>query len=142
MSAKKELTTGAYNTSSREDQIQQALEDTPDMDREEIESLAIKLNVATAKGKHVPTTVESVALKVLSQKFIKDAPKEIHLQAEVKTEQVIMNWLQQNGELASLAEQRAISQSPIQDAHYEVLEGFATEIRGEVIISDGDEDAV
>lgn len=136
MPAKKTIDTGAYNTASREAQIEQALDGTPDMDREEIEDLAIKLNVATATGKHVPTTVESVSLKILSQKFIKDAPKEIHLQAEVKTEQVIMNWLQQNGELAEVAEARALSLAPIQDAHYEVLDGFANEIRGEVVIED------
>jgi hypothetical protein len=130
--AKKTLTTGAYNTSSREEQIEQVLEKVPDMDREEIGRLATNLNIATATGKHVPTAVESASLKTLSTKFIPDAPKEVHVKAEVRTEQVIMNWLQQNGELAEAAEQRALSLAPIQDAHYEVLDGFAEEIRGEV----------
>lgn len=143
MGAKKEIDVGKYNAESddlsRPEQIEQALEEAKPLDRDEIAQLATMLNVLTATGKHVPTSAESQSLRSLTTKFIPDAPKEVHLKAEIKTEQVIMSWLEQNGELATLAEQRAISQSPIQDAHYEVLEGFAEEIRGEVV-SNGGED--
>lgn len=134
MSSKKEIKVGMYNTEpdeSRQKQIAQVLDDTPLPDRQGIEEIVTKLNVAIVEGRHTLKPAEAASLKLLSQKFIPDAPKELNIKAEVKTEQVIMSWLARNGELETLAETQALAMQPIQDAAYEMLEGFAVEIRGE-----------
>lgn len=131
MGSEKSIDVGSYNTESRQDQIQQVLDEEPLPDRIEIEELVTKLNIAIVKGKHTLKPAEAASLRLLSQKFIPDAPKEIKVEAKIKTEQVIMGWLARNGELEEVAELKALTMAPIQDAHYEVLEGFAEEIRGE-----------
>lgn len=118
------------NVQTKSARIDVALDLVGDLTRREVEVLVTKLNVAVMRGFITLSSQESVSLKSLSTKFIPDAPKQLNIQAEVKTEQVILGWLDTNTDLSSAALRHAASLAPEQEQSYAMLEGFSEEITG------------
>lgn len=83
-------------TVSREEEIEAAVESINDLSLEEIGDLYIKLNRAAAEKGFVFTKPEADAIKLMSQKTIPDVPKKIELNAHVRTESVILQYLEIN----------------------------------------------
>ena len=94
----------------RATEIQSALESLPDLSSADMAALATKVNQAVLMGQLTLKSNEAAALKTLSSKYIPDAPKQINLQAEVKTESVILGWLQDNDSLREGALRRGQEQ--------------------------------
>ncbi len=88
-------------------EIQTALSSLPDLSSADMASLVTKMNQAVMMGQLVLTSNQTNALKTLSSKYIPDAPKQINLQAEVKTENIIFGWLENNQSLRDGALHRA-----------------------------------
>ena len=84
-------------------EIQTAIDFLPDLSPLEMADFVTKINHAVMLGLITLTSNQTNALKTLSSKCIPDAPKQINLQAEVKTEAVILNWLQDNESLRDSA---------------------------------------
>lgn len=91
----------------RATEIQTALDSLPDLSSSDMAALATKVNQAVLMGQLTLKSNEAAALKTLSSKYIPDAPKQINLQAEVKTENIIFGWLEKNDSLRDSALHRA-----------------------------------
>ena len=94
-------------TVSRAREITDAINKMPDLSADDMAALATKMNHAVALGAVTLTNKESASLKILSQKFIPDAPKQINLNAEIKTEQVILGWLDGNQDALQAFQEKA-----------------------------------
>ncbi len=112
-------------------EIEAALENTPDMDDEALASLATKMNMAQALGIFKLTAAEQVSLKVLSQKFIPDAPKRIEMNSTVKTETIIYGWLEKNNQLRGKALQNTMDMELEENLRTAALTEFSEMVMGE-----------
>lgn len=81
---------------SREEEIEEAIGKIEDIEPESISELCKKIHLAVIKHGFIITKDERESLKLLSMKTIPDAPKEIHLDARVRTETTILNYLEHN----------------------------------------------
>lgn len=91
----------------RATEIMTALDSLPDLSSSDMAALATKINQAVMMGQLTLKSNEAAALKTLSSKYIPDAPKQINLQANVKTENIIFGWLEDNESLRDSALHRA-----------------------------------
>lgn len=81
---------------SREEEIEEAIGKIDDIEPESISELCKKIHLAVIKHGFIITKDERESLKLLSMKTIPDAPKEIHIDARVRTETVILDFLNNN----------------------------------------------
>ncbi len=110
---------------TREQEISNTLSTLPDLSPEELARFALKMNYAVANGMLPPLTSQELAtLRTISQKCIPDAPKQINLNASVKTEQVILTWLGSNTDLLAATKARVIEQSALEVEQLEGLGDF------------------
>jgi len=110
----------------RKAKIDSVLKEVNDLSQEELAMFATKMNYAAANGM-LPTLnqQEQAALRTLSQKFIPEVPKQINLNAKVKTENVILGFLENNDRLLNNTKMRVIEQSAIEIEQLASLEDFA-----------------
>jgi len=80
----------------REQEIEDALESVEDMTPESIGDLCKKLHLAALTKGFKLSKDEKESLKMLTQKCVPDAPKQINLDAKVRTESVILQFLEGN----------------------------------------------
>ncbi len=116
---------------TRAKEIAAGLEELPDLEDNALASLAAKMNLAQALGVLKLSSAEAASLKTLSQKYIPDSPKRIDLKATVKTESIIMHWLNSNDALR----QASLSNTQIfeveENDRTNQLEGFTELVLGE-----------
>lgn len=99
-------------TLDRAREITDALGKMPDLSPGHMASLVTKMNHAVALGVIALKPQELTSLKTLSQKYIPDAPKQINLNAEVRTEQVILTWLNGNQDALQAFQDQAVIDVP------------------------------
>ena len=104
--------------------IENVLHALPDLSTEDMADFCIKMNQAIATGALVLKPTQVSSLKLLSTKFIPDAPRQINIDAHVKTETVILGWLETNSSLQDAAEERAALQENSEEASYEEIPEF------------------
>jgi len=126
MSSEKKLEANPHTVQAgeRAEVIAQALEELPDLSRTEMGALVTKMNHAAMIGSVRLTSTEAHSLRILSQKFIPDAPKEIRLEATVKTEDVIIGYLRDSDRFLEDAKVQASSLEGAQEANYKLLTDF------------------
>ena len=109
----------------RKQSIDAVLGEVNDLSQDELATFATKMNYAAANGMlPILNQQEQAALRTLSQKFIPEVPKQINLNAQVKTENVILGFLQNNDRLLSNTKMRVIEQSAIELDQLAKLEDF------------------
>lgn len=109
---------------SRKEEIEVALEQVDNLSPAQLAEFAVKLNLAAANGVIQLTSQEHTALKTISQKCIPDAPKQINLNANIKTEQIILGWCETNTTLRDETNVRIKEQSAIELESLAGLDGF------------------
>ena len=125
MAVQTELNDCPFKT-DRVKEIESVLDNVPVMNQSQLQDFALKMNYAIATGQ-LPsiTAAEAAALKTISAKCIQDAPKQINLDATVKSEQIIMSFLQDNDKLLEVTNKRILKQSTLELEQLSRLDGFA-----------------
>lgn len=93
---------------TRAKKIASAVEMVPDVSPDDLATICTKMNQVASLGMINFSPQELASLKTLSQKYIPDAPKQVNLNATVKTEQVIMGWLEGNQDALQKFQEKAI----------------------------------
>lgn len=109
---------------TKSDVITKAIEGLPNLDPSAMGTLVTKINQAVVLDLIHLNAGQLSCLRQLSTKYIPDAPKQIHLKAEIKTENVILGWLRDNEEFLNDAMEYTQTLAPAQDANYALLEDF------------------
>ena len=111
--------------------IKSALDSLPEMSDADMASLCTKMNMASTLGIIKPTQAEANSLKTLSQKFIPDSPKRIDMTANVKTESIILHWLQTNQSHKQSALSKTLEFEEIEDGRTNQLQELSGILLGE-----------
>lgn len=69
-----------------------------DVDPENLQMACKKIFHAMSRGKLVLTSEERAAFTTLAKKFVPDAPKQINLKSEIRVENIIHAWLEENSQ--------------------------------------------
>ena len=130
-SEKKVPTYDFVEDTSRAEQIKETISKVPDLTGEEMADFTVKMNHAIVLGEHKPTSVEAASLKLLSSKFIPDAPKQINLNASVRTETVILKYLETNDLKRAKIMDKAAEFREVEEAVTVAMPEFADSLRTE-----------